>query len=84
MSTNHIVCAALRKDDILIAGPRHFDKVMRSQIEAIGKGKGYFADAEQGFIDKYGDFWSRAPTLIKNYVSKIEAKYGLENTKIDE
>jgi hypothetical protein len=65
--SNHIVCAALRLGDTVIAGPRHFDAVMRSQITAImkpGDKKGIFAGAEQGFVDKYGDFWNRIDAMI--------------------
>lgn len=60
-----IVCAAIRKDSIIIAGPRHFDSVMLSQIRAIaGEDIGMFADAEQGFVDQYGQFWSRIDAMM--------------------
>lgn len=62
---NVIVCAALRKGDVLIAGPRHFDSVMRSQIKAIATDNiGEFAGAEQGFLDQYGTFWNRTDAMI--------------------
>ncbi|RLD07545.1 MAG: hypothetical protein DRI65_04390 [Chloroflexota bacterium] len=64
---NYIVCAALRLGDTVIAGPRHFDSVMRSQITAIMKPedkKSIFAGAEQGFVDKYGDFWNRIDAMV--------------------
>lgn len=60
-----IVCAAIKKGDIIIAGPRHFDSVMLSQIKAIsGDNRGAFADAEQGFIDQFGNFWGRIDAMI--------------------
>lgn len=65
MSKTIIVCAALRKGDVIIAGPRHFDSVMLSQIKAIaGNDKGMFADAEQGFVDQFGNFWRRMDAMM--------------------
>ncbi len=62
-----IVCAALLKDNIIIAGPRHFDFIMRSQIKAIIKSTaskiGSFASAEQGFIDQFGTFYNRVDAM---------------------
>ena len=65
MNKTIIVCAAIKKGDIIIAGPRHFDSVMISQIKAIaGDNKGMFADAEQGFVDQYGNFWNRIDAMM--------------------
>jgi len=65
MRTKYIVCAALCLNDIIIAGPRHFDSVMRSQIKAIAgdKKKGMFARAEQGFVDQFGTFYNREDAM---------------------
>ena len=60
-----IVCAALRKDDLIITGPRHFDGIMRAQIRAIlGDDAKKFAYAEQGFVDQFGNFWNRIDAMI--------------------
>lgn len=60
-----VVCAACRRDEIIIAGARHFDKVMISQIKAI-EGElrpGAGALWEQGFIDQFGDFLTREEAM---------------------
>lgn len=56
-----LVCAAIRKDGLIIAGPRHFDKTMRSTMIAIEgfDGRMKWKTAEQGFIDQMGDFYTR-------------------------
>jgi len=53
-----IVCAAMRKGEIIVAGARHFDSVMRSQIKVMMLAIGS-ASWEQGFIDQYGNFLTR-------------------------
>ena len=53
-----VVCAAMFKEDRIITGARHFDKVMRSQM-ASSEGIPWWTDCEQGFIDQFGDFISR-------------------------
>ena len=68
----HVVCAANKYGDVIICGARHHDKVMKSQIIAIGKGShkaGYKflrtnpvegeRTEQQGFIDQYGIWMSR-------------------------
>lgn len=67
----YVVCAANRYGEIIIAGARHHDNIMRNTIAAIGDGdwkKGYHILAgvdlnspseEQGFIDQFGVFMSR-------------------------
>jgi hypothetical protein len=57
----YIVCAACRLDNIIIAGARHFDKVMRSQMAAMPKMS--WAQADQGFIDQFGDFLTREEAM---------------------
>jgi len=50
--------------NVLIIGPRHFDKVMQRQIDLI------FMDVEvietpiQGFIDQFGTFLNREEALV--------------------
>lgn len=67
MKNPHIVCAALRLRGVdfchLIIGPRHYDPVMRAQIEAGGNKAGWRM-AEQGFIDQFGNFLTREEAYI--------------------
>jgi len=60
-----VVCAACKKGNVIIAGARHFDKVMVSQIKAINgtlkPGDG--ANWEEGFIDQFGDFLDREESM---------------------
>ncbi len=51
-----VVCAAMKKGEIIVAGARHYDMVMRSQIEAMNVGSHGW---EQGFIDQKGKFLTR-------------------------
>jgi len=55
-----IVCAACKKDDTIIAGARHFDKVMRSQMKQMDI---KWTTAEQGFIDQFGEFLTREEAM---------------------
>lgn len=64
LEKRRVVCAACRKDNIILAGARHFDTVMASQIESMIFPAGYFADAEQGFIDQFGIFLTRAEAQV--------------------
>lgn len=66
MNTPTIVCAAIRKDDIIIPGPRHFDLTMISLIKKLQTNQTNqtsFMDAEQGFIDQFGKFYDRKEAL---------------------
>lgn len=51
-----VVCAANRIGDIILCGARHWDSVMQKQAEAMNL-EGF--NAEQGFIDQYGQFMDR-------------------------
>ncbi len=56
-----IVCAANRREgNIIVAGARHFDDVMRSQIrQMVTVLPKPWTGWEQGFIDNFGDFLTR-------------------------
>lgn len=56
-----MVCAACRYQDHIVAAPRHFDETMRNQIEASSLAFNY--EWEQGFIDQWGSFYSRADAM---------------------
>lgn len=60
-----VVCAACRRGEIIIAGARHFDKVMLAQIKAIDGDLFARAGAEfeEGFIDQFGDFLTRQEAM---------------------
>lgn len=64
----HIVCAANKLGDLIIAGPRHFDNTMRRVIERLGLQEEAHK-MEQGFIDQFGRFWSRevAMQIVKDH-----------------
>lgn len=58
--TERIVCAAIRFGEHIICGARHFDTIMRMQIKTSSVD--WYIDRskiEQGFIDQYGQFYSR-------------------------
>ena len=58
-----VVCAACRNGDIIIAGARHFDQLMRLLILALDKSKLENKEWEQGFIDQFGDFLTRQEAM---------------------
>lgn len=59
-----IVAAAnkSKKDGLIVVGARHFDSLMRAQINAAGRLSTEFND--QGFIDQFGNFYSREEAFI--------------------
>ena len=72
-SPRRIVCAANRYGDIVIPSARHHDKCMNTIIQAFG-GRAkllegiHYTDLdefrkEQGFIDQYGDYWTREQAM---------------------
>ena len=74
-----VVCAACKHGDLIICGARHFDKVMNSQIRAMGQShKPYGSEWQQGFIDQYGVFMGRkeAMQIAKNAGQKIDVERG--------
>lgn len=62
-TTPRIVCAALRHSSgAIICGPRHFDERMIEQIEN-SRHKDW-RQAEQGFVDAWGQFLSREEAWV--------------------
>jgi hypothetical protein len=60
----HIVCAANKKGDIIVAGARHWDSVMRNTIGALKESRlSKLKRWEQGFIDQFGRFHSRKAAM---------------------
>lgn len=58
-----VVCAANKYGDLIVAGARHHDKVMNSQLRAIPKEDRKQSKCVQGFIDQYGTFMDRKEAL---------------------
>lgn len=56
MNETRIVCAAVRTGEHIICGVRHFDEIMRKQVEAAGL---RLHDFEQGFVDNRRNFLTR-------------------------
>lgn len=61
--SRRVVCAAMYKDGRLITGARHFDKVMRHQMEN-SEGLAWWKGCKQGFIDQFGDFMTRQEAYL--------------------
>lgn len=64
-----IVCAACKYGNFIACGPRHFDDTMRLQVEAyiianqLPDDAGTWGAFEQGFVDQYGEFYSREDAI---------------------
>jgi len=61
-----VVCAACKMGSIIFAGARHWDSVMRSQLDLLGgydKMIAIYGKEEQGFIDQFGEFMTRKEAL---------------------
>jgi hypothetical protein len=60
-----VVCAANKfANGLIVCGARHFDPIMRAQLDAIEGGRPSLADHEQGFIDQWGNFMSRTEASV--------------------
>lgn len=60
-----IVCAAIKRDEIVICGARHFDEIMRMHVVTYHQeGLGKRPQWEQGFIDQFGKFYNRQDAMI--------------------
>jgi hypothetical protein len=58
VTPRRIVCAAMLKNGRIITSARHYDKIMRAQMEA-SEGLDWWKGCKQGFIDQFGDFLDR-------------------------
>lgn len=63
-----IVCAANRinagqADEVIIPGPRHWDKTMHTIARALKVDYLFACSAEQGFIDQFGRFYTREEAM---------------------
>ncbi len=58
-----IVCAAMKlKDGFIVVGARHFDMLMHATLKRIGAT--HLDVEEQGFIDQFGNFLTRAEAMV--------------------
>lgn len=57
-----VVCAACKRGELIIAGARHFDKVMRSQLNHIAA-RTHAIEWQEGFINQFGDFLTREEAM---------------------
>lgn len=71
-----VVCAAIRFGELIIAGARHYDSVMRLQVAHIDPSKTKRSEAEQGFINQFGEFLTReeAMLVVKESGQPFDAK----------
>lgn len=69
MKTPRVVCAAIRnkRTGLILCGPRHFDKTMVMLIRQSivnPKFNESWADADQGFVDQFGNFLGRREAYV--------------------
>lgn len=77
-----IVCAAMRKENRIVCGARHYDAIMREQINH-SEGARFWLGCEQGFIDQFGNFLTREDSLViakKN--NQIRRRCGGDETRL--
>lgn len=74
-----IVCAAIKNNEVIIAGARHFDMVMQSSLEIL-RDNVSLGKFQQGFIDQYGNFYNRqeAMKIVKESGQPFNAKRNSE------
>lgn len=78
-----IVCAAIRlKSGHIITSARHFDMLMRKQIDRC---RLTIRDSEQGFIDQWGNFLNRQEAwVIAERQKQIRKRTGQHGTLYSE
>ena len=61
MNEQRVVCAACkcRVTGILVLGARHYDGLMRKQIDSLAVTSAQTFSFEEGFIDQFGEFLTR-------------------------
>ena len=79
-----IVCAACRYNGLIVCGARHYDMIMSRIIDTFPEGTWKSGQAEQGFIDQFGEFHDREAALEivtlsgQNYCAERNGGYGRE------
>jgi len=59
----YIVCAALKHNDLILCGARHWDKLMHDTCIQLGVTVPTGDVFEQGFIDQWGNFHTREQAM---------------------
>jgi hypothetical protein len=62
-----VVCAACKYGPVILAGARHFDQVMHTQLREMGGAKvlrAKYGREEQGFINQFGEFLNREEAMM--------------------
>lgn len=57
-----MVCAACKTGPWIVLGARHWDEIMRSQLDEDELRTSF--DWDQGFIDQWGRFYTREEALV--------------------
>ncbi len=84
VTPRRVVCAANRDraTGVIICGARHWDKLMRGQVEAMGLA---YHGWDDGFVDQFGDFMDRKEAwLVAVDQEKIRRTVGPEGTLFSE
>jgi hypothetical protein len=78
-----IVCAAILHDELIVAGPRHYDHIMHRQISMMEPDNRHgMRHAEQGFIDQWGKFMTREEAFeVATAAGQIRQKTGNPDCK---
>jgi hypothetical protein len=59
VTPRRVVCAAVKKEDRIITGARHYDKLMHATILKTEGYAWWRNGSTQGFVDQFGDFMTR-------------------------
>jgi hypothetical protein len=77
-----VVCAAIKKNQIIICGPRHFDPTMHDIIGEVFVHPSDAANAKQGFVDQKGIFMDRKEAFkVATEAGQILEKTGGQNSQ---
>ncbi len=78
-----IVCAAiLTTNGVVVCSARHFDECMHKQIAQMGD-LGQLHEADQGFIDQWGNYLTREEALaVAKRQNQIRREVGGGDTKL--
>lgn len=85
LAPRRLVCAAVKKGERIVTGPRHYDKTMRQQMRASEGLDFWTVGVEQGFVDQFGDFVNRTEAwVIATEQDQIRRNVSCEGTLYSE
>lgn len=58
-----VICAAIRFEEAIVCGARHYDKIMHMQLRSKEVRRPLGRKIDQGFIDQFGVFMDRVKAL---------------------